>query len=126
MSYNYNAGIPTYPVYDLNPEIIESAYYLLHFTGKKIYQEMIEQYWADVMKYCRNDVAFSSVANVQTMEKKDYMATFFFAETMKYFYLSFSMPSGEFNLDDYVFNTEAHPFKKASFDADEVKLRLGL
>jgi mannosidase alpha-like ER degradation enhancer 1/mannosidase alpha-like ER degradation enhancer 2 len=126
MSYNYNAGIPTYPVYDLNPEIIESAYYLLHFTGNKIYQEMIEQYWLDIMKYCRTEVAFSSVADVQTMEKKDYMATFFFAETMKYFYLAFTMQTGEFNLDDYVFNTEAHPFKKSSFDSEEVKIRLGL
>jgi mannosidase alpha-like ER degradation enhancer 1/mannosidase alpha-like ER degradation enhancer 2 len=126
MVYNYNAGIPTYPVYDLNPEIIESAYYLLHFTGKQVYQEMIEQYWADIMKYCRTDVAFSSIADVQTMEKKDYMATFFFAETLKYFYLAFTMPTGEFNLDDYVFNTEAHPFKKSSFDAEEVRIRLGL
>ena len=126
MIYDYDAAVPTYPVYDLNPEIIESAYYLLHFTGKKVYQDMIEQYWADIMKYCRTDVAFSSIADVQTMEKKDYMPTFFFAETMKYFYLAFSMGNGAFNLDDYVFNTEAHPFKKAGFDPEEVKLRLGL
>jgi len=126
MVYNYHAGIPTYPVYDLNPEIIESAYYLLHFTKKKIYQDMIEQYWADILKYCRTDIAFASIADVQTMEKKDYMPTFFFAETLKYFYLAFSIPTGEFDLDDYVFNTEAHPFKKASFNKDEVKGRLGL
>jgi hypothetical protein len=87
---------------------------------------MIVQYWSDIMKYCRTDVAFSSVADVQTMEKKDYMPTFFFAETLKYFYLAFTMPNGEFNLDDYVFNTEAHPFKKSSFDSEEVKIRLGL
>lgn len=126
MIYDYDRAVPTYPVYDLNPEIIESAYYLLHFTGKKVYEDMIEQYWADIMKYCRTDVAFSSIANVQTMEKKDYMPTFFFAETLKYFYLAFTMPTGEFNLDDYVFNTEAHPFKKSSFDKEEIKLRLGL
>ena len=126
MIYDYDAAVPTYPVYDLNPEIIESAYYLLHFTGKKVYQDMIEQYWADIMKYCRTDVAFSSIADVQTMEKKDYMPTFFFAETMKYFYLAFTIGKPDFNLDDYVFNTEAHPFRKASFDKDEVKVRLGL
>jgi mannosyl-oligosaccharide alpha-1,2-mannosidase len=32
------------------------------------------------------------------------------AETLKYFYLIFSDP-GTISLDDYVFNTEAHPFK---------------
>jgi len=126
MSYNYNAGIPTYPVYDLNPEIIESAYYLYHFTKNEKYLNMVKQYWSDILKYCKNDVAFSSIANVETMEKKDYMATFFFAETMKYFYLTFNIENGEFNLEDYIFNTEAHPFKKASFDQEEAKIRLGL
>lgn len=32
------------------------------------------------------------------------------AETLKYFFLLFSDPSS-ISLDDYVFNTEAHPFK---------------
>ena len=32
------------------------------------------------------------------------------AETLKYFYLIFSDPD-VISLDDYVFNTEAHPFK---------------
>lgn len=53
------------------------------------------------------------------------MPTFFFAETLKYLYLTFS-DEKDFNLDDYVFNTEAHPFKKASFDKAEVKVRLGI
>lgn len=77
-------------------------------------------------KYCPTDVAFTSIKEVQPMEKKDYMPTFFFAETLKYFYLTSSMENGVFNLDDYVFNTKAHPFKKSSFDTEEVKIRLGL
>ncbi|NPD43971.1 MULTISPECIES: glycoside hydrolase family 47 protein [unclassified Lentimicrobium] len=125
MIYDYDRAVPTYPVYDLNPEIIESAYYLLHFTGKKIYEDMIEQYWRDIMKYCRTDVAFSSIKDVQTMEKKDYMPTFFFAETMKYFYLTFTLEEGDFNLDDHIFTTEAHPFKRSSFDIEEAQVRLG-
>lgn len=32
------------------------------------------------------------------------------AETLKYFYLTFSEPS-VVSLDDWVLNTEAHPFK---------------
>lgn len=126
MIYDYDAAVPTYPVYDLNPEIIESAYYLYHYTGKEKYKQMVEQYWSDIKQYCRTDVAFASIQDVQTMEKKDYMPTFFFAETMKYFYLTFTLEDGVFILDDYIFNTEAHPFKRSSFDKVEAKVRLGL
>lgn len=126
MIYDYDAGKATYPVYDLNPEIIESAYYLYHFTGNTKYLKMVKQYWSDIIKYCKTDVAFASIQDVRTMEKKDYMPTFFFAETMKYFYLTFTMEDKAFNLDDYVFNTEAHPFRKNDFDPDEVKKRLGI
>jgi mannosyl-oligosaccharide alpha-1,2-mannosidase len=36
--------------------------------------------------------------------------SFWIAETLKYFYLIFSDPE-LISLDDYVFNTEAHPLK---------------
>lgn len=38
------------------------------------------------------------------------LQSFWMAETLKYFFLLFSKPS-TISLDDYVFNTEAHPFK---------------
>jgi mannosyl-oligosaccharide alpha-1,2-mannosidase len=41
----------------------------------------------------------------------DSMESFWMAETLKYFYLIFSEPS-IIGLDEYVFNTEAHPFKR--------------
>jgi len=126
MIYDYDKGEPNYPVYDLNPEIIESAYYLYHITGKDMYLNMVKKYWADIMKYCKHDAAFASIKDVRTMEKKDYMPTFFFAETFKYFYLTFTRQEGKFNLDDYVFNTEAHPFKKDAFKPELVKSRLGI
>ncbi len=111
--------------YDLNPEIIESAYYLYHFTGKWMYREMAVQYWSDIKKHCRTDVAFTSIADVRTMKQKDYMPTFFFAETMKYLYLVFSEGNGAFDLDEHVFNTEAHPFRWSTFEPVEVRKRLG-
>jgi mannosyl-oligosaccharide alpha-1,2-mannosidase len=43
--------------------------------------------------------------------KIDSMESFWTAETLKYFYLIFSPPD-TISLDDYVFNTEAHPFKR--------------
>lgn len=42
--------------------------------------------------------------------KDDMMQSFFLAETLKYLYLLFSPPS-TIPLDQWVFNTEAHPLK---------------
>ena len=111
--------------YDLNPEIIESAYYLHQYTGDPIYREMAAQYWADIKKHCRTDVAFTSIEDVRTMKQKDYMPTFFFAETLKYLFLAFSAGDGKFSLDAHVFNTEAHPFRRSTFDSAETRRRLG-
>ena len=38
------------------------------------------------------------------------MQSFWIAETLKYFYFIFSDPE-LISIDDYVFNTEAHPLK---------------
>ena len=38
------------------------------------------------------------------------MQSFFLAETLKYLYLLFS-PSSVISLDEWVFNTEAHPLR---------------
>jgi len=39
------------------------------------------------------------------------MESFWMGETLKYFYLIFSDPD-LINLDEYVFNTEAHPLRR--------------
>ncbi len=124
-AYDYKLEKPTYPAYNLNPEIIESAYYLYHLTAEITFLEMNKTFWADLKKYCRTDVAFTSVANVETMEQKDYMPTFFFAETLKYLYLTFSQHQNSFDFDDHIFNTEAHPFRRSGIDKTEAKIRLG-
>jgi len=125
MAYDYATEKITYPVYDLNPEIIESAFYLYHFTGKEEYRNMAAKYWNDIKKYCRTDVAFTAIENVETKEKRDYMATYFLAETLKYLYLAF-VDNSEVNPSDYVFSTEAHNFKKASFEKEKIKKYLGI
>jgi mannosyl-oligosaccharide alpha-1,2-mannosidase len=43
--------------------------------------------------------------------KSDSMESFWTAETLKYFYLIFSTPD-VISLDDWVLNTEAHPFRR--------------
>ncbi len=117
MVYDYGKHEILNASYDLNPEIMESAYYLYHFTKNEKYRDMAERYYSDLLAYCRNDVAFTSIKDVVTKEKKDYMPTFFLAETLKYLYLTFS-PEDTFKFDDYVFSTEAHPFKKSQFSKE--------
>jgi mannosidase alpha-like ER degradation enhancer 2 len=67
--------------------------------------------WEDFVKYCRTDVAYAGLKNVETKERSDYMHSFVFAETFKYFYLLFA-PETSVNLKTVVFNTEAHPMRK--------------
>ncbi len=107
--YDYGKQEILHPAYNLNPEIIESAYYLWFFSGEKKYKEMASQYFRDIMQYCRTDVAFTNIKDVRTKEQKDHMETFFLAETMKYLYLVFANPK-DINPETCVFSTEAHPF----------------
>jgi mannosyl-oligosaccharide alpha-1,2-mannosidase len=52
--------------------------------------------------------AYCWYSQVNTGVKDDKMQSFFLAETLKYLYLLFS-PSSVISLDEWVFNTEAHP-----------------
>lgn len=47
---------------------------------------------------------------MRTGEKDDKMQSYFLAETLKYLYLLFSPPT-VVSLDEWVFNTEAHPLR---------------
>lgn len=55
--------------------------------------------------------AIDNVASLKAPEPLDNMESFWFAETLKYFYLLFTTPD-VISLDDWVLNTEAHPFKR--------------
>jgi len=123
--YMYEGDTIEYANSELNPEIIESAYYLHQITGKEKYAKMISKYWADINACCRNDVAFHAVEDVRTMKEKDYLATYFYAETLKYFYLA-AVAKETFDFDDHIFNTEAHPFRISHFDPSNLPSYLGI
>jgi len=123
--YLYEVDSIEYANSELNPEIIESAYYLHQITGKEKYLKMVQKYWADIKKCCRNEVAFHAVEDVRSMKAKDYLATYFYAETLKYFYLT-AVDKKDFNFNDYIFNTEAHPFKRSNFDKEKATIYLGI
>jgi mannosidase alpha-like ER degradation enhancer 2 len=97
--------------YHLRPEIVESTYYLYHFTRERQYRQMGETIFNDFVKHCRTDAGYAALQNVITKAKRDEMESFALAETFKYFYLLFA-PSDTLDLDKVVFNTEAHPLRR--------------
>ncbi len=124
MVFDFGKNEVRNPAYDLNPEIIESAYYLYRITGKEKYQEMIAFYLNSIREKCRTQVAFTALADVRTGKQDDEMATFFLAETLKYLYLTFA-DEATFSFKDHVFNTEAHPYDIRQLKPDEIGRRLG-
>jgi len=97
--------------YPLRPEIVESTYYLYHYTKDQKYQRMGEQMWRDFVKHCRTDEGYAALKSVVTKEKSDSMQSFLFAETFKYFYLLFAGPE-TLDFKNVIFNTEAHPIRR--------------
>lgn len=55
---------------------------------------------------------------MNTGAKDNMMQSYFLAETFKYLYLLFSPPS-IISLDEWVFNTEAHPLKIVTRNAHQ-------
>jgi len=108
---NYRTMKIDYEGYALRPEIIESAYYLHHFTNDPKYLSMGQTFFESLTKYCRTDVAYAALSNVEKKTKKDEMESFFFAETLKYLYLLYA-PAETLDLKNVVFNTEAHPIRR--------------
>lgn len=108
---DYRTMRVTYPGYPLRPEIIESAYFLFHFTKDPKYLDMGRTFFESIVARCRTDAGYATLKNVVTGEKGDLMPSYFLAETLKYLYLLFA-PEGTLDFDKVVFNTEAHPFRR--------------
>jgi mannosidase alpha-like ER degradation enhancer 2 len=104
--------ITTYPGYELRPESLESAYYLYTLTGDGRYRQMGRAMFEAIDRWTRSEAGFAALADVRTKQKRDRMHSFLFAETLKYAYLLFAPPSA-LDLRAVVFNTEAHPLRRA-------------
>ena len=97
--------------YHLRPEIVESTYYLYHFTGDPEYRRMVDKMFDDFVKYCRTEAGYAALDDVATKQQLDEMESFVLAETFKYFYLLFAPPE-TLQFDKVIFNTEAHPLNR--------------
>jgi hypothetical protein len=97
--------------YHLRPEIIESTYYLYHYTRDQKYRQMGEKMFDDFVSHCRTDGGYAALADVISKQQLDEMESFVLAETFKYFYLLFASPE-TLEFDKFIFNTEAHPLRR--------------
>lgn len=97
----------------LRPEAIESIFILYRITGDTMLVEKAWNMFNTIIKHTITDIAHAGLhdCTVDNPPKQDRMESFWFAETLKYFYLIFSEPD-VVSLDKYVLNTEAHPFRR--------------
>ncbi|KAJ7061677.1 glycoside hydrolase family 47 protein [Mycena amicta] len=110
------------PVYDaryiLRPETIESLFLAFRLTGNPRYRAYAYTIFEAIERHCKVPTGgYAGVRNVEDVRTgregeedrwEDKMETFLLSETLKYLFLIFSDQS-VLPLDEYVFNTEAHP-----------------
>ncbi|KAF6255992.1 glycoside hydrolase [Scenedesmus sp. NREL 46B-D3] len=97
----------------LRPEAIETLFYLWRASGDPIYREWGWNMFRGFERWCRlTSGGYATLNNVNAVPPgiADKMESFFVAETLKYFYMLFEEDPTVLPLDQWVFNTEAHPF----------------
>ncbi|KAI0538558.1 glycoside hydrolase family 47 protein [Xylaria digitata] len=99
--------------YILRPEAIESVWYMYRITGDKKWQDKGWKMFEAIVQHTATEIGSSAIENVLTTKttQLNEMESFWTAETLKYFYLLYSEPN-LISLDNWVLNTEAHPFKR--------------
>ncbi|EGF99902.1 family 47 glycoside hydrolase [Melampsora larici-populina 98AG31] len=98
---------------NFRPEVLESVFYAWRMTGDERYQEFAWSTFKALNKYCKAPASYASILYVndaKNVTQIDDSESFLFSETFKYLYLIFA-PASHFSLDEYVFNTEAHPYR---------------
>merc|ERR1719468_281804 len=96
--------------YILRPETIESYFIMWRLTHDQKYRDWGWEAVQALEKHCKSPGGYSGLKNVYQGNalKDDVQQSFFLAETLKYLYLLFS-DDDLISLDEWVFNTEAHP-----------------
>ncbi|KAF8551640.1 glycoside hydrolase family 47 protein [Imleria badia] len=110
--YNEHGYYITVSDYILRPEVLESNFYAWRATGNTKYLDNAASAIQSFQKYLPTTVAYTGINDVNnaTSSKIDDMESFWFGEVLKYLYLTFDDPN-RISLDEYVFNTECHPFE---------------
>lgn len=84
---------------------------MYRITGDPIWQERGWRMFESIIKATQTEAGHSAIGDVTRLDglPSDNMESFWLAETLKYFYLLYTTPD-VISLDDWVLNTEAHPF----------------
>jgi mannosyl-oligosaccharide alpha-1,2-mannosidase len=95
---------------------------MYRITGDSKWRELGWMMWENIENFCQSPSGeFASMLDVTKVGRNadgndenfvDVLESFWFSETLKYFYLLFEDVS-VWSLDEFVYNTEAHPFKLA-------------
>ncbi len=95
----------------LRPETVESLFYEYRLTKDPRYRDWGWQIFQAFEKHTKIKTGgYSGIWSVlNTKRKQDKMESFFITETLKYLFLLFSDDPDILRLDEWVFNTEAHP-----------------
>ncbi|KIJ32152.1 glycoside hydrolase family 47 protein [Sphaerobolus stellatus SS14] len=126
LAFNAKHGFYFFPDsndYILRPEVLESNFYAWRVSGDTKYLQNAENALRSFQKFLivpggdggvsgLNDV---NNATVTDSTRVDDTESFFFAEVMKYLYLTFDDPTN-ISIDEWVFNTEAHPLRAPSLN----------
>ncbi|KAF7295445.1 alpha-1,2-Mannosidase [Mycena indigotica] len=97
--------------YMLRPETTESLFLAWRLTGDPKYRDHAWGIFQAIEQHAKlPGGGYATVLDVDTVPARldDKQETFFLSETLKYLYLTFADES-VLPLEDYVFNTEAHP-----------------
>ncbi|KAI7936935.1 hypothetical protein MJO28_015834 [Puccinia striiformis f. sp. tritici] len=110
-AYRSGASIHN-PNYLGRPETIESLFYMWRITGDRQWQDRGWRMFTSWLEACVTKFGFANLEDVNSWPTNtiDKQESFVLAETFKYYYLLFSDPD-LVSLDDFVFNTEAHPLR---------------
>jgi mannosyl-oligosaccharide alpha-1,2-mannosidase len=100
------------PSYQLRPEAIESVFIMYRVTADPMWLEKGWRMFEAISKHTKTTIAHARLVNVmdESPAHEDSMESYWLAETLKYFYLLYSEPD-LVSLDEFVLNTEAHPFR---------------
>jgi mannosyl-oligosaccharide alpha-1,2-mannosidase len=109
------------PRYILRPEAIESVFLMYRITGEEKYEDAAWEMFSAIIAASETEIANAALSDITYSREElesgvvdirmDSMESFWMAETLKYFYLIFSEPD-IVSLDEWMFNTEAHPFRR--------------
>jgi mannosyl-oligosaccharide alpha-1,2-mannosidase len=92
---------------------MESLFYAYRTTGNTIYQDWAWDAFQHIIAATEAKYGYTAIQDVMTVRGSvlNDQESFWLAETLKYLFLIFDDPA-RLSLDQWVFNTEAHPLRR--------------